>query len=271
MATEIHATAIVDNGAGIGADVKVGPYSVIENDAIVGDRCEIGAHVTICGGTRLGAGCRVFKGSNIGDAPQDLKYAGEKTVLRVGDNCTIREFCTLNRGTKATGETVIGRNCLFMAYCHVGHDCRIGDNLVAANCMNLAGHVEIGNFANIGGITAVVQFRKVGDYVHIGASSQIIKDVPPFALVAPNPMRLVGINRIGLTRAGFSEERRLNIRRAYKVLFRSNLTVSATIARLSNDFPGNPDIEKIIAFTKSSTRGLLRMRKQNVCEDETAT
>jgi UDP-N-acetylglucosamine acyltransferase len=268
VATVIHPTAIIDKSAIIGADVTIGPYTVIEGDTVIGDRCEIGPHVLIAAGTRLGINCRVFKGASLGTVPQDLKFSGEKTLLIIGDNCTIREFCMFNRGTKATGETIIGRNCLFMAYCHVAHDCRIGDSLIAANTLNLAGHVEIGKGVNIGGTCAVTQFRKIGDLCHLSAYSLIIKDVVPFAITAPDPMRVVGINRIGLARAGFSEERRRNIKRAYKILFRSGLTATEACARLSADFTGDKDVEAIIAFAKSSAKGLLRMAEREEAEEE---
>jgi UDP-N-acetylglucosamine acyltransferase len=262
VTTVIHPSAIVDKKASIGADVKIGPYTIIDDDVVIGDTCEIDSHVHIKSGSRLGAGCRVFKGAVLGEVPQDLKFGGEKTLLRIGDNVTIREFCTMNRGTKATGETVIGSNCLFMAYCHVGHDCRIGDRCIAANCVNLAGHVEIGKNVNIGGMCAVVQFRKIGDYSHITALSLIKKDVAPFAMVAPGPMRVIGINRIGLMRAGFDSERRRIIKRAYRVLFRMGLTKGDALSRLSAEFPGNNDVASILSFVKASTRGLLRMRNQ---------
>jgi UDP-N-acetylglucosamine acyltransferase len=259
VSTLIHPTALVDTKALLGEGVRVGPYCVIEGDVQIGDGCDIGSHVQICSGTHMGNGCCVFKGANIGAAPQDLKFGGERTLLKIGDNTTIREFCTLNRGTKATGETVIGSNCLFMAYCHIAHDCRVGDHLVAANSVNVAGHVEIGHHVNIGGITAITQFRKIGDYCHISVLSSIIKDIVPFAFVASDPMRVIGINRIGLKRAGFDDARRRTIQRAYKLLFRSGLTLTEAIERLGRDFPQNPDVEAIIAFAKGSTRGLLRM------------
>jgi UDP-N-acetylglucosamine acyltransferase len=268
VGTVIHPTALVHKDAVVGADVSIGPYSIVEDDAVIGDRCEIGSHVSICGGTRLGAGSRVFKGAVLGEIPQDLKFGGEKSLLRIGENATIREFCTLNRGTKATGETVIGSNCLLMAYCHVAHDCRIGDYLVAANTLNLAGHVELGHHVNIGGTCAITQFRKVGDYVHLAAYSIIIKDVVPFAITAPSPMRVAGINRVGLLRAGFSEDRRRNIKRAYKILFRSGLTATEACARLAADFTGDADIENVIAFVKRSAKGLLRMREQGQEDEE---
>jgi UDP-N-acetylglucosamine acyltransferase len=267
VATVIHPTAIVDKGANIGADVSIGPYTVVEGDVVIGDRCEIGPHALIASGTRMGKQCRVFKGASLGTVPQDLKFSGEKTLLKIGDGCTMREFCMFNRGTKATGETVIGSNCFFMAYCHVAHDCRIGNNLIAANSLQVAGHVEIGIGVNAGGVCAVTQFRKIGDYCHLSASSLIIKDVVPFAITAPGPMRVVGINRIGLSRAGFSEERRRNIKRAYKILFRSGLTAAEACARLSADFTGDKDVETIIAFAQGSTRGLLRMAEREEAEE----
>ncbi len=260
MATIIHPTAIVDAKAILGNDVVVGPYAVIAADVVIGDKCEIGPHASICDGSRIGNQCRIFKGANIGDVPQDLKFGGEKSLLKIGDKTTIREFCTLNRGTKATGETVIGSNCLLMAYCHVGHDCIIGNNVIAANCTNLAGHVEIGNNVNVGGMTAIVQFRKVGDYAHLSANSLIKKDVAPFAMTAPGPMRIVGINRIGIKRAGFSIERRNAIKQAYRILFRNGITISEAMAQLDSQFSSNPDIQLIVEFVKGATKGLLRMR-----------
>jgi UDP-N-acetylglucosamine acyltransferase len=260
VAVTIHPTAIIDKGAIIGQDVAIGPYTVVEGDVEIGDGCELGPHVLVSPGTRIGKGCRIFKGASLGAFPQDLKFGGEKTLLRIGDNTTVREFCTLNRGTKATGETVIGSNCLLMAYCHIGHDCRLGNNLVAANNLNLAGHVEIGNNVNIGGVCAIVQFRKIGDYCHLTAYSLIKKDVAPFAMVAPGPMRVIGINRIGLMRAGFDTPRRTAIKKAYRMLFRDACTTAEALSRLSEEFSGNRDVETLIAFVKGSTRGLLRMR-----------
>ena len=259
MPVTIHPSAIVHAKAGIGVNVGIGPYAIIEEDVVIGDGCEIGPYAMIASGTRLGKQCRVFNGASLGTIPQDLKFGEEKTILKIGDHTTIREFCTLNRGTKATGETVLGSHCLLMAYCHVAHDCRIGDYFIAANSVNLAGHVTIGNHVNSGGIAAVVQFRTVGDHSFIGAFSLIVKDVVPFAKVAAAPMRIVGVNKVGLERSGFDENRRRQISRAYKVLFRSGLTCQDAVARLAREFPGNPDVESIIAFARKSSYGLLRM------------
>jgi len=259
MSTSIHPTALVAPGAVIGENTVVGPYAVVEDDVVIGDECTIGSHALIASGTRMGRGCRIFHGSSLGTEPQDLKFGGEKTFLKIGDFTTIREFCMLNRGTHATGETVIGSNCLLMAYSHIGHDCRVGDNLVAANGFNLAGHVTIGNHVNAGGIVAVVQFRCVGDYAFLGAYSLINQDVVPFASVAAAPLRVIGINKVGLQRKGFSEQRRRTILRAYKILFRSGLTLSNALAGLEQEYPDNADVASIIAFAKSSTHGLVRM------------
>lgn len=259
MPVTIHPSAIVHAKAHIGMNVGIGPFSIIEEDVIIGDGCEIGPYVMVASGARLGKECKVFNGASLGTIPQDLKFGKEKTLLKIGDHTTIREFCTLNRGTKATGETVLGSHCLLMAYCHIAHDCHVGDYFIAANAVNLAGHVTIGNFVNSGGIAAVVQFRSIGDHSFIGAFSLIVKDVVPFSKVAPDPMRIVGINKVGLERSGFDEERRRQIRRAYKVLFRSGLTCHDAVARLKRDFPGNSDVGKIIAFAQKSTYGLLRM------------
>lgn len=259
MAVTIHPSAIVHANARIGENVGIGPFTIVEDDVTIGDNCEIGPHVFIASGTRLGKQCKVFNGASLGTVPQDLKFGEEKTVLRIGDCTTIREFCTLNRGTKATGETVLGSHCLLMAYCHIAHDCHVGDYFVAANSVNLAGHVTIGNHVNSGGIAAVVQFRTIGDHSFIGAFSLIVKDVVPFAKVAAAPLRIVGLNKVGLERSGFDEDRRRQIGRAYRVLFRSGLTCQDACARLSRDFPGNADVASIVAFAEKSTYGLLRM------------
>jgi UDP-N-acetylglucosamine acyltransferase len=257
----IHPTAIVHPKAILRDNVSIGPYTIIEEDVEIGSECEIGPHVLIASGTRMGKGCRIFKGASLATVPQDLKFSGEKTTLIIGDYTVIREFCTLNRGTSATKETRLGSHCLLMAYCHIAHDCRVGDYFVAANCFNIAGHVTIGNFVRTGGVCSVIQFLTIGDYSFLGAHSLIKKDVVPFALVAPEPLRIAGINKVGLERAGFSEERRRLIRRAYKILFRSGLPLKEALSRLASEFPQNADIASIIAMAQTSKRGLVDMRQ----------
>jgi UDP-N-acetylglucosamine acyltransferase len=243
----------------IGNGTAVGPYTVIEDDVQVGCDCQIGPHTVLGSGTRLGDRCRVFPGACLGLIPQDLKFVGEKTYLHVGDDTTVRECATLNRGTKARGETRIGSHCLVMAYCHVGHDCVIGDHVVLANNLAMAGHVEVGDYATIGGIVPVHQFTRIGDYAFIGAASRPFQDVVPFALVAPDPTRVAGINKVGLERHGFTAERRNDISRAYRLLFRKHKRFADGLAELRERFPGNADVELIVSFCEGSTRGVMRM------------
>ena len=260
MQTSLHPTAIVDPGAQIGTGVSVGPYSVIEADVVIGDGCAIGPHVVIGEGTRIGKECRIFHGASIGLIPQDLKFKGEKTYLRIGDRAMIREFCTLNRGTAARGETVVGNDCTLLAYCHVGHDCVIGDHLVASNNMALAGHVEFGNYVTIGGVCSFHQFTRIGDYSMIGATSYVTQDVVPFALTGPDPVRVAGVNKVKLERLGFAPERSESIKRAFRVLFRENLNAEDAMSKMALEFAGNEDVARIINFVKSSKRGIVRMK-----------
>lgn len=257
---DIDPTAIIHCGAELASGVRIGPYSIIEEDVVIGEGCEIGPYVRVASGTRIGCGCRIFQGAAVGSDPQDLKFGAEKTFLRIGDHTTIREGCTINRGTKATGETVIGSHCYFMAYSHVAHDCVVGDYFVAANNCNLAGHVRVGNHVTTGGVAAIAQFCQVGDHSFLGAYSHICKDVVPFSMVVPDPMRIAGINRVGLARVGFEEPRRRQIQKAYKILFQSNLPLKEAVLALEGTFPGCPDVSNIIAFVKASRRSLLRTK-----------
>jgi UDP-N-acetylglucosamine acyltransferase len=262
MPSTIHPTAIIEPGVKIGVDVKIGPYTVIEDDVVIGDSCEIGSHVVIGEGTRLASGCHIFKGAAIGLIPQDKKFSGERTFTFIGKNTLIREFVTVNRGSAARGETRIGDDCWIMAYCHIAHDCIIGNDVTISNSLAMAGHVEIGSHATIGGVCSFHQFTHIGDYAFIQATSYITQDVLPFALTGAEPLRIVDINKIGLERHGFTEKRRRDIKRAYKILFREDRTLDDAIVRLETGFPGNPDIAAIIAFVKTGTRGLMRMNEK---------
>lgn len=262
MFSTIHPTAIIDPGAKIGENVTVGPYAVIENNVVIGDGCEIGSHVLVAYGTILGKSCRIFHGTSIGTIPQDLKYRGEDTSLIIGDNAIIREFCTINRGTIANGKTIIGNNCALLAYCHIAHDCILGDNVIISNSLQMAGHIEVGNYVNIGGVVAMHQFCRVGDYAFIGARSLILKDVIPFALCAGGPSgteRVLGINKVGLERNGFSPQRRAKIKNAFKNLFRDGLAIKEALNKLTQEFPEDEDILKIISFIEKSERGIYNM------------
>ena len=258
MAPQIHPTAIVDPGARIGEGTSVGPYAVIEEDTRIGDNCSIGPHAMIGCGTRIGNGCRIFKSAAVGLIPQDLKFHGEKTFLRIGDNTTIREFCTLNRGTEARGETVIGSNCLLMAYCHVAHDCVLGDHVVIANNLAMAGHVEVGDHARIGGTVVIHQFCRIGAYAFLGVTTKVVMDILPFAMVAAEPTRIADINKVGLERAGFDSARRRAIKRAFRTIFRRGLELDDAIESLVHEYPDNQDVAEIVSFVRGSSRGILR-------------
>ena len=262
MSSTIHPTAVIDSNAYIGERVTIGPFAVIENNVTIGDNCEIGSHVLVANGTTLGKSCKIFHGASIGTIPQDLKYKGEDTVLIIGDNTIIREFCTINRGTIANGKTVIGNNCALLAYCHIAHDCILGDNIVISNSLQMAGHIEVGDYVNIGGVVAMHQFCRIGDHAFIGARSLILKDVIPFALLAAGASgkeRILGINKVGLERRGFDSERRAKIKRAFKILYRDGLEVREALIELVKEFPDDGDVIKIITFIEKSERGIYNM------------
>ena len=260
----IHPTAIIDSGAQLGTNVTIGPYAVIEDNVVIGDDSNIGPHALVAWGTRMGKRCRIHHSACIGTIPQDLKFRGEETLCRIGDDAIIREFCSINRGTAAAGETVIGNNCAILSYGHVGHDCLIGDNLIASNNLALAGHVVVGNNVTIGGVCAFHQFVRIGDHAMIQVSSFVTQDVVPFAITGSEPLRLVGINKVGLERRGFSSERRQEIKRAFRILFREKLSIEDAIAKMADQFPGNADVELLVAFARTSKRGILRMRDTDI-------
>lgn len=256
--SNIHPTAIIHPGAKLGEAVQVGPFSVIHDDVTIGDGCRIASHVVIDSGSRLGERVEVFTGAVLGTAPQDLKYAGEKTYLEVGDETTIREYATLNRGTIDHGKTEVGKKCLIMAYVHVAHDCIIGDKVIISNAVNMAGHVEIGSHAGIGGLTAIHQFVKIGNNAFIGGGLRVSQDVPPFILAMGDPLRYGGVNSVGLSRKGFSKDEINNIKRTYKIVFQENLRREEALEKISSTITVTPIIESIIAFIKRAERGMIR-------------
>ena len=254
---DIHTTAVVHPKADLGANVVVGPYSVIGPEVVIGDDSWIGAHAVLEGRTTVGRRNRIFHGAVLGTPPQDLKYRGEKTFLRVGDDNTIREYATLHLACMEGEATVVGDRCLIMAYAHVAHNCHVGSDVILANSVNLAGHVEVHDFAIIGGVTPVHQFVRIGAYSFIGGGSRVAKDVAPFVKTAGSPLELAGINSIGLERHGFDEERRATIKRAYRILFRSDLNVTQAVERLKSEFePSDEDIQTLVRFVEGSERGI---------------
>ena len=258
--TGIHPTAIIEPGTIIGGNVTIGPYTVIERDVEIGDGSVIGSHVILGEGTRIGKGCRVFKGAAVGLEPQDKKYAGEKTLTIIGDGTVLREFVTVNRGTSAGGETRIGANCWIMAYSHIAHDCVLGDGVTTSNNLAMAGHVTVGNFVTIGGVVAIHQFVRIGDYAMVGAFGLLVTDVVPYALTGSDPVRVAGVNKVGLERRGFSLEQTTNIKRAYKILFREELPLNDAISKLETEYPDSAEVKNIVDFVKNSQRGFLRMK-----------
>ncbi len=254
----IHPTAIIHSKAELGNGVEVGPYSTIGEDVIIGNNCKIHSHVVINSGTRLGNNVKIWNGAVLGTAPQDLKYSGEKTYLEVGDGTTIREYATLNRGTEHNNITIVGKDCLLMAYVHVAHDCVIGNNVILSNAVNMAGHVEIEDSVGIGGMSAIHQFVKIGCHCFVGGGFRVTKDVPPYVLATGLPLQYAGINGTGLERRGFSSETLLGIKRAYKIIFRSPLTKTEAIEEIKKTMKITPEIENIIHFVETSKRGLIK-------------
>jgi UDP-N-acetylglucosamine acyltransferase len=256
---DIHETAVVHPGAKLGRNVVIGPYAVIGEHVEIGDNCEIGPHVAIDGWTAIGNGNRFFHGASIGFEPQDLKFNGEKSFLVIGDNNVFRENVTVHRGTEGGGgETRIGNDNLFMAYSHVAHDCQLGNHIVVANCVALAGHVVVEDRVVIGGLCGVHQFTKIGKMVMVGACSKIVKDIPPFVLVDGNPAKVAGINVVGLRRNNITPETRDEIKRAYRILYRSNLTISRAVEQMEQELQGSAEIDHFIRFLRNAERGILR-------------
>jgi UDP-N-acetylglucosamine acyltransferase len=256
--TDIHKTAIVSSRAELGDNVTVGPYAIIEDGVVVGDDCQIGSSVLLATGAVLGRNVRVFHSAVVGTVPQDLKFGGEKTKAIVGDNTTLREFVTVNRGTVAHGESSVGKNCLLMAYAHVAHDCILGDNVIMANSVNLGGHVEIDDYAIVGGVVPVHQFVKIGAHAMIGGGFRVAQDVCPFSMAAGYPLRVTGINSIGLRRRGFARDVMRSIENCFKLLFYSNLNTTQAVERIKAEVEIIPEVQTILDFIKRSTRGLTK-------------
>jgi UDP-N-acetylglucosamine acyltransferase len=253
---EIHETAIVDRSAEIAADASIGPYAVIGPRVVVGPGTRIGPHAVIHQDTILRANCVVHQGASVGNEPQDLKFGGERTEVIIGDSTVVREFVTINRGTSAHGKTEIGSNCLLMAYAHVAHDCIIGDNVVIANSVNMGGHVEIGDWVVVGGMTAIHQFAKIGAHAFVGGMSAVRKDVPPYVKASGQPLKLYGLNSVGLQRRGFRDETRLELKRAYRLFFQSDLNIRQAAERARLELQPSSELDYFLAFLEASNRGL---------------
>lgn len=259
----IHPTAVIDPDARLGEGVEVGPYAVIGPMVTIGDGCSISSHVQIASHVRMGKGNRVFSFASIGAPPQDLKFKGEDTWVEIGDGNTIREYVTVNRGTApGGGVTRVGNNSLLMAYCHLAHDCHVGNRVVMANAATLGGHVDVGDGAIIGGLTGVHQFVRIGEFAMVGALSGVPQDVPPYVTaVVARPQRgqsLYGLNVIGLKRNKFTEEAISALKKAYRILFRSGTPMRDALAKVEAEVELIPEVRRLLDFIRSSKRGVLR-------------
>jgi UDP-N-acetylglucosamine acyltransferase len=250
--------ASIHPDAQIGEGVTISPFVTIYGDVKIGDGTWIGPNVTIMDGARIGKNCRIFPGAVISAIPQDLKFDGEVTTAEIGDNSTIRECATINRGTIDRMKTVVGKNCNIMAYAHVAHDCIIGDHCIIGNAVNMAGHVVVDDFVIISGMTAIHQFVHIGAHVMVSGGSLVRKDIPPFVKAAREPMTYVGINSIGLRRRGFTNEQISAVQDIYRVLFQSGLNTTKALQKIEAEMPASPERDEIILFVQAARRGIIR-------------
>lgn len=257
-----HPTALIDPKAKLGTGVVVGPYSVIGPDVTIGSQTKIGAHCVLEGRTTIGAECQIFTGAVIGSFPQDLKYHGEETKLILGDRNKVREYVTINHGTEGGGgKTVIGSDCILMAYAHVAHDCLIGDNVVLANSAALGGHITIEDNAVVGGLVGIHQFVRIGTLSIVGGCSRVIQDVPPYATCVGYPAKIFGLNNEGLKRAGVTSEAKDRLHRAFRILFHSKLSIRNALGQVAGDAQRNghcQELQHLLDFINRSKRGICR-------------
>ena len=254
----ISPLASIHPEAKIGENVEIGPFVTINKNVIIGDGCIIDSNATICEFTRMGKNCHVFPSAVIGAIPQDLKFHGEETWTIIGDNNVMREFVTIHRGTASKGQTVIGNNNLIMAYCHVAHDCILHDHIIMSNATQLAGEVEVDNFAIIGGGTLVHQFVHIGSHVMIQGGSRTNKDIPPYIIAAREPIAYCGINSVGLNRRGFTPEQIHSIQEIYRIIYQGGMNTTRAIENIEETIPQSPERDVIVDFVRNSARGIVR-------------
>lgn len=250
--------AYVHPGAKIAKNVVIEPFTTIHNNVEIGEGTWIGSNVTIMEGARIGKNCRIFPGAVISAEPQDLKFDGEDTTAEIGNNTTIRECVTINRGTKDRYKTAVGKNCLIQAYSHIAHDCIVGDNCIFSNISTLAGHVTVGDYVVLAGMVAVHQFCTIGSHSFITGGTLVRKDVPPYIKAAREPISYVGINSVGLRRRGFDSEKIKEIQNIYRVLYQKNYNNSQAIELIETEMEATPERDEIIQFVRNSTRGIMK-------------
>lgn len=253
----IHPTAIVNSKAKLGDNITIAPYAIIEEDVEIGNDCQIGPSVVIYSGARIGNRVKIKQSASVAHVPQDLKFENEPSYFYIGDDTVIHEFATLHRGTKETGFSRVGYRCLIMAYSHVAHDCIVGDNVILANGVQLAGHVQVDDWAILGGMCGIHQFCNVGKHVMMSVNSVAVKDVPPFVLCGRTPMKFEGLNVVGLRRRGFSNKDIETLKKAYDYIYNSGLNVSEGIAKVESELSDNNYVKDIVSFVKSSKRGII--------------
>jgi UDP-N-acetylglucosamine acyltransferase len=257
MTARIHPSAIVSSDAQIGADVEIGPFAIVGEGCTIGDGSIIAPRATLERNVILGSNVKVGSGSILGGDPQDLKFRGEHTTVEIGDGTTIREYTTINRGTTQSFKTTIGKNSFIMSYVHLAHDCHVGDGVILTNSVQLAGHVTVGDKAIIAGMSAAHQFVKIGQYAFVGGCSRISQDVPPYVKAVGNPIKLYGLNSVGLQRNNFPEEVVRELKRAYRLFFRSELNVSQAKERAATELKDFPEVQELLRFIEESGRGVV--------------
>ncbi|MBI4419677.1 MAG: acyl-ACP--UDP-N-acetylglucosamine O-acyltransferase [Gemmatimonadetes bacterium] len=257
MSERIHPTAVVDRGAELGRGITIGPYAIIGPGVTLADETRVAAHAVIERDAILGRGCSVGVGSVVGSDPQDLKYRGEPTRVEIGEGTRIREYVTVNRGSAANGRTVIGRRCYLMSYVHVAHDCVLEDDVMLANAVQLGGHVHVESHAAVGGSSAVHQFARIGTRAFVGGGSRVARDVPPYSRAAGSPLRLYGINAVGLRRAGIGPAERLALQHAFRLIFNSDMSPTEALDRLRAEASDAPEVRRLLDFFARSERGVL--------------
>ena len=250
--------AYIHPDAKISSSVVVDPFVTIDKNVEIGEGTWIGSNVTIMEGVRIGKNCKIFPGAVIGAIPQDLKFKGEETLAIIGDNTTLREYVSVNRGTAAKGKTVVGDNCLLMAYCHVAHDCVVGNNVIMSNSTQLAGEVVVDDFAILSGAVLVHQFSHIGSHVMIQGGSRVTKDVPPFVTAGRDPLSFAGVNSIGLRRRGYNNEQIRDIQDVYRYLYQSGMNTSHAVERITAELPATKERDEILLFIKNSPRGIIK-------------
>ena len=254
--TGIHPTALISPDAKIGNNVEIGPFAIVGDGCEVGDGCVLGARATLERNVKLAPRVKVGVGSVLGSDPQDLKFKGEETWVEVGEGTTIREYATINRGTSYSHRTTVGRDCFLMSYVHLAHDCQVGNNVIISNATQLAGHITVEDFAIISGVSAAHQFVRIGAHSFVGGCSRIAKDVPPYLKAVGNPVKLYGLNSVGLQRRGFADETVRELKRAYRLLFRSELNVSQALERARAELQQTPEVVHFLEFIEQSDRGV---------------